>query len=42
MFTAQRGGPKQEPVGMNTPGAEQNYQFVLNVMRWLGRATSTE
>lgn len=38
MFTAQRGGPKREPMGMNTPSARQNYQFVLNLMRWLSRA----
>lgn len=38
MFTAQRGGPNREPMGMNTPGAEQNHQFVLNLMHWLSRA----
>lgn len=38
MFTAQRGGPNNQPMGMNTPGAEQNYQFVLNLMHWLSRA----
>lgn len=39
MFTAQRGGPNSEPMGMNTPDARQNYQFVLNLMHWLSRAT---
>jgi hypothetical protein len=38
MFTAQLAGPKNEPMGMNAPGAKQNYQFVLNLMRWLSRA----
>jgi len=33
MFSAQRTG--SEPLGMNAPMAEQNYQFVLNVMHWL-------
>lgn len=37
MFTAQR-GPNRGPMGMNTPGAERNYQFVLNLMHWLSRA----
>lgn len=37
MFSAQRGGPNNDPMGMNTPGAKQNYQFVLNLMHWLGR-----
>ena len=35
MFTAQVAGPARQPMGMNAPGAEQNYQFVLNVMHWL-------
>ena len=35
MFTAQRAGENQRPVGLNAPGAEQNAQFVLNVMHWL-------
>jgi len=33
MFTAQLSDLK--PVGMNAPQAEQNSQFVLNLMRWL-------
>lgn len=35
MFTAQLGGPNREAMGMNTPAAKQNYQFVLSLMRWL-------
>jgi hypothetical protein len=35
MFTAQRTGPNRIPVGMNAPGAEANFQFVLNVLHWL-------
>lgn len=35
MFSAQLGGPKQTPMGMNAPMAEQNFQFVLNLMHWL-------
>lgn len=35
MFSAQLAGADREPVGMNSAGAERNYQFVLNVMHWL-------
>ena len=35
MFSAQVGGPQRRPMGMNAPGAERNFQFVLNVMHWL-------
>jgi hypothetical protein len=35
MFSAQLAGPQKIPMGMNAPGAEQNAQFVLNVMHWL-------
>lgn len=35
MFSAQVAGPQRRPMGMNAPGAERNYQFVLNVMHWL-------
>lgn len=42
MFTAQRSGPEREPMGMNTPAARQNYQFVLNLMHWLSRADSSQ
>jgi len=37
MFSAQLGGPEKRPMGMNAPGAEQNPQFVLNVLHWLAR-----
>jgi hypothetical protein len=40
MFSAQSAGPEQRPMGMNAPGAEQNYRFVLNLMRWLTPAGS--
>jgi hypothetical protein len=35
MFTAQRQGPERLPMGMNQTGAEQNPQFLLNVIHWL-------
>lgn len=35
MFSAQLAGPDRMPVGMNAPSAEQNFQFVLNVVHWL-------
>lgn len=35
MFSAQVAGPNRRPMGMNAPGAEQNFQFVLNLMHWL-------
>jgi len=35
MFSAQVSGAERRPMGMNAPGAEQNAQFVLNVMHWL-------
>jgi hypothetical protein len=35
MFSAQLAGPEQHPAGMNAPGAEENFQFVLNVLHWL-------
>ncbi len=35
MFSAQLAGAERRPMGMNSPGAEQNFQFVLNVMHWL-------
>jgi hypothetical protein len=37
MFSAQVAGPKQAPMGMNAPGAEQNHQLLLNVVHWLSR-----
>jgi len=35
MFSAQVAGPNRQPMGMNAPGAEQNFQFVLNVLNGL-------
>lgn len=35
MFSAQVTGPDRRPMGMNAPGAEQNGQFLLNLMHWL-------
>lgn len=37
MFTAQvqLSGGQRQPMGMNAPHAEQNYRFILNLMRWL-------
>jgi hypothetical protein len=35
LFTAQIAGPKRRVLGMSARGAEQNFQFVLNVMHWL-------
>jgi len=35
MFTAQLIEPGGEPMGMNAPQAEQNFQFILNLMHWL-------
>jgi hypothetical protein len=35
MFSAQLAGPQRAPMGMNAPRAEQNAQFVLNVLHWL-------
>ena len=37
MFTAQFSGPSNEPMGMNRVGAEQNAQFLLNIIHWLDR-----
>ncbi|HEU4780930.1 MAG TPA: DUF4350 domain-containing protein [Steroidobacteraceae bacterium] len=38
MFSAQLGGPTRQPMGMNAPGAEANFQLVLNVVHWLTRS----
>ncbi len=37
MFTAQvqLSGGQRQPMGMNAPYAEQNYRFILSLMRWL-------
>jgi hypothetical protein len=37
MMTAQLAGPTRTPMGMNAKGSDDR-QFVLNVVRWLGRA----
>jgi hypothetical protein len=37
MFTAQRTGPDRAPMGMNSPHAHRNPQFVANLVRWLTR-----
>jgi hypothetical protein len=37
MFSAQRKGSDRVPMGMNSPAASQNPQFILNVMRWLAQ-----
>ena len=35
MFSAQLAGTPPEPMGMNAPGAEQNFRFTLNLLHWL-------
>lgn len=35
MFSAQLAGAQGAPMGMNSPGAEQNAQFVLNLLHWM-------
>lgn len=35
MFSAQIAGPNRNKMGMNADGAEQNFQFTLNVLHWL-------
>ena len=35
MFSAQVAGPNRTPAGMNAPMADQNFQFVLNLLHWL-------
>ena len=35
MFSAQLAGPDKQPMGMNAPGAERNFQFTLIVLHWL-------
>ena len=35
MFTAQLAGANRQPMGMNSPQAPQNFQFLLNTMHWL-------
>ena len=38
MVSAQLAGPEKRPMGMNSPLAPDNQQFLLNVMHWLSRA----
>ena len=38
MFSAQLAGPEKRPMGMNSPLAPDNQQFLLNVMHWLSSA----
>ncbi len=35
MFTAQIAGPDRVPIGMRAPGAEDNKQFLLDIVGWL-------
>ncbi|HMQ47661.1 MAG TPA: DUF4350 domain-containing protein [Saprospiraceae bacterium] len=35
MFSAQLAGPNRNQIGMNTPEAGQNAQFLLNIIHWL-------
>lgn len=35
MFTSQIAGPNETPVGMTSPEASQNQQFLLNIIHWL-------
>ena len=35
MFTAQIAGPEKVKLGMNHVDAPNNYQLVLNIIRWL-------
>lgn len=35
MFSAQLAGAQRQPMGMNSPRAPQNAQFLLNVVHWL-------
>ncbi len=38
MFAAQLSGAKDEPLGMNSPGASDNLQLLFNTLHWLSRA----
>ena len=38
MFTAQLAGPDKRRIGMSSPQAKQNHQFLLNVLHWLSGA----
>ena len=37
MFSAQLAGPDEIKIGMNHPRAQQNAQFLLNIIHWLDR-----
>ena len=37
MFTAQVSGKEKMKMGVIAEGAEQNEQFLLNIMHWLSR-----
>ncbi|MDZ4750629.1 MAG: hypothetical protein SGI87_03355 [Flavobacteriales bacterium] len=37
MFSAQRAGVENRPVGFNTTGARKNCRLLLDLMLWLGR-----
>jgi hypothetical protein len=41
MFSAQIKGPQKVAMGMNAPAANQNPQFVLNVLHWLAGLLAT-
>jgi hypothetical protein len=36
-FSAQLAGEEKEHMGMNAPGAEANFRFILNLLHWLTR-----
>lgn len=40
MFTAQVAGQRRIPIGLRAPGAEENRQFLLDTMHWLGARRS--
>lgn len=42
MFSAQRSGAERHAMGMNSPAAGQNGQFLLNLMHWLVAAPDRE
>ena len=42
MFSAQVSGAERRPMGMNMQGAEQNPQFLLNIIHWLARLIPNE
>jgi hypothetical protein len=42
MFSAQVSGAERRPMGMNMQGAEQNPQFLFNIIHWLARLIPNE